>query len=130
MCKYLYFVLCLCFLSCSTNEEKLIKSQYQLSSKKDYIGKWKVWGTNPDRTAWHEFYIILYEDGSAEDTWEAGEKGAWVLSEDKVVIIWNNGWKEIIHKKENGQYEKLGYAPKVLFNEPPTNTSDAVKISN
>jgi len=128
--KVSYFlIIVMLFIACSSREEKAIKSQYVLNNK-EYVGKWKVWGTNPDRSDWHEFYIILYDDGSAEDTWESGEKGAWVMSGDKAVIMWNNGWKEIIRKTSDGKYEKLGYGPKVLFNEPPTNTSDAIKVSN
>lgn len=96
------------FLSCTKEEEAAKKSSKFLSNKEIkelFVGYWK--GYDKENNV---FYVLLKSDGTAYSSWRNGEKGKWVIMEDKIHIDWSDGWKAWVYK-EKDQYTKISFTP-------------------
>lgn len=109
-------------------EEAAIAAPAVQSDNSAFTGIWKVQDGKG-----RDFYITLAADGSATSTWtvEADKRrnqtGAWKVTDGKVVITWDNGWREVVTTSEGG-FAKSAFAPKQKLEDKPANTSPAVKV--
>jgi hypothetical protein len=92
-------------------------------SESDFTGYWKLLDE-------HEkpFYLHIQADHSARSTYSDGanglfgEKGIWRFEENRVVIVYDSGWVDII-SKNGGRLSKYSYAPGQPLGGNPDNTS-------
>lgn len=90
----------------------------------NFQGNWKVKDTKGQ-----PFEIALSADGKAAGTREGeGMTGTWKEEGGAAVISWNTGWITKI-VKEGNSYKKHAWDKGKPVSGPPSNTSDAEKIS-
>lgn len=108
MNKYAFslFIIPFLFSSCSEPEKKKeFKDTTHEVTPKVFIGNWHVYDDEGN-----EFYIMINPDGKAESNWDTGQEGEWKIVDNRLVIIWTDGWKDVIFL-EGKKYQKLGFAP-------------------
>lgn len=100
------------------------------SVESTYVGMWKV-KDSKERV----FFIVIKAGGEAASKWEdeaeakRGQHGTWKQLDDKVVVLWDNGWRETISATETG-FVKKAYAPKWTLEGKPSNESPAEKVES
>lgn len=98
------------------------------STESTFVGKWKV-QDGKERV----FFIHVKAGGEATSEWEdaaesrRGQSGTWELLENKLVITWANGWREVISAGDNG-FVKKAYAPNWSLDKRPANEAAAEKV--
>jgi hypothetical protein len=94
----------------------------------DYLGIWKVQDGKQ-----REFFITLEAGGKASSRWAAAmdqkrnEVGTWKEVNGQAVVLWGNGWQEVIAKSGEG-YVKKAFAPKLTLDGAPSNEGPALKV--
>lgn len=103
----------------------------QASVKNSYVGTWKVTDSKG-----RVFFIEVKESGEASSRWEdpnearRGRTGTWEAGADKVVIVWDNGWRDVIGPAQDGAgFVKRAFAPKLKIEGKPTNEAAAEKVN-
>lgn len=92
-------------------------------SEHDFTGYWKLMDEHKK-----PFYLHVQADHSARSTYSDGanglfgEKGIWRFEENRIVIVYDSGWVDIISKND-GRLSKYSYAPGQPFGGSPDNTS-------
>ena len=81
------------------------------------------WNYNDDKGK--QTTVSIFEDGSALGI--DNTIGSWYYIEDRLYIVWMNGWTDVITKDGSG-YKKLGFKAGSPTDGPPTNTSPAQKL--
>ena len=73
------------------------------------------------------FFITLHENGTASTAWRGGDHGTWKVQDNKAVIHWVSGWKDII-SRSNGHYAKTAYPPNAPIKGAGMDNSSAQKV--
>lgn len=98
-------------------------------SEDDFTGYWKLLDENQK-----PFFLHLKADHSAHSTYADGsngvfgENGTWRFEQNRVLVLYDSGWVDIIQKGQNG-FSKYSYAPGQRIGGKPDNTS-TVKRAN
>ena len=109
-------------------EEATTATPAAAAVKSEFIGIWKVQDSKS-----RAFYITLTEDGKAASSWTSAEDqrrnktGTWVAEQGKVVVTWDNGWREVIEASAES-FVKKAFSPRAQLTDEPTNTSPASKV--
>ena len=94
---------------------------------KDLIGYWAVQEPSGDI-----FYIILKSGSECSCFWSGSatnrmEKGSWEIDANKVLITWNNGYRDVLARLEDG-FIKYDLAPDQTLDTEPETVLTAVRI--
>jgi hypothetical protein len=89
-----------------------------------FTGKYQI------TTSYGQTYEIdLLVDGTAKETKPAPRRGAWVGAPGRVMIVWSDGWRDML----NGKSEKLmrrAYGPGVSLIDAPTEAGHATLVQS
>lgn len=91
------------------------------SAKFSYAG---VWTTADEQQ--QLFDLMLFPNGQAVSNWTKGtagvrgERGFWREIEGRAVVVFQDGWTDVIQSVDGG-FEHAGYAPGTSLADPPTN---------
>jgi len=90
----------------------------------EYIGTWQV-----EESDGSPRFMVLYEDHSAQTTFNPKAQGQWQYDPDQeeVRINWNDGWADIL-VKEGNKFKNAGYSPGSGPDDNPANVGKAKKV--
>ena len=94
---------------------------------KDMIGYWAVQESGGDI-----LYIILKSGSEVSSFWSGSstnrmEKGSWEIDANKVLITWNDGYRDVLARSEDG-FIKYELAPDQSLDTEPETVLTAVRI--
>jgi hypothetical protein len=87
-------------------------------SRSRFFGKWQV-----GDGAGHNFYISLYDDGSAKRSL-GDERGKWEYVDGEAHITWDDGAQDAIRRAGAG-FQKYAYSMGKSFTDKPDNVTSA-----
>ncbi len=95
---------------------------------KELIGYWAVPEPGGDI-----FYIILKSGSQVTGFWSGSatnrmEKGSWEIAANKVLITWNDGYRDVLSRSENG-FIKYNLAPDQTLDTEPDTVLTAFRIN-
>lgn len=99
------------------------KSIWGSISEKNFTGYWKLLDENNK-----VFYLHVQEDHSARSTYSDGdnglfgEKGIWRFEQNRIMVIYDSGWVDVI-TKNGARFSKFSFAPGQRMSGQPDNTS-------
>jgi hypothetical protein len=73
------------------------------------------------------FVLTLKSDGAAAKSHAPRVSGAWLATNERVMIVWADGWRDRL-VKQNGAIKKEAFGPGVSITATPTNTGIARKL--
>ncbi|MBI3924212.1 MAG: BMP family ABC transporter substrate-binding protein [Armatimonadetes bacterium] len=88
------------------------------------LGRWLIHHTDgtPIR-------VTVRSDGTCASDWAAGEYGVWRFQDDRLFLVWTDGWLDVIQRSGEG-FEKRGWGPGIPRDDPPTNLNRAEKTAD
>jgi hypothetical protein len=89
-----------------------------LPSRGRFLGKWEV-----GDGAGNNFYITLYDDGSARKS-QGDARGKWTYVDGEAQVTWDDGWRDAI-RKIGSRFQKFAYSGGKSFSDEPDNVTNA-----
>lgn len=92
------------------------------------IGPWTL--TDDENCA---FDVRLSRKGDAVSNWSKGntsargERGRWEIVDGRIVIDYDDGWRDIVFRGEDGAFRKMSYAPGMPHDGPSRGESGAIR---
>jgi hypothetical protein len=90
-----------------------------------------VWSLADDENC--TFDVRVCASGTAVSNWSkgpasaAGEQGRWIVSDDRIVIDYTDGWRDCIIRTAEGSFRKESFGPGAPRDGVPTNRGLAVR---
>ena len=90
-----------------------------------------VWTLADDENA--AFDVRLSPKGTAVSNWSKGnasargERGRWAIVDGRIVIDYDDGWRDIVFRNEAGAFRKMSYAPGMAHDGPSRGESTALR---
>ncbi|MEM1059767.1 MAG: hypothetical protein AAGK14_11010 [Verrucomicrobiota bacterium] len=92
---------------------------------KEFMGVWVI-GDVPEQ----RFDLVVLPNGTALSTYMEGDNGVrgefgrWQHEDDRLIITFDSGWRDVLSRQENG-YTKQSYAPDIELTDEASNTGVA-----
>lgn len=92
-----------------------------------------VWSTTDE--SGKPFDIIIFPKGQAISTWTKslsgprGERGFWRKQNGCLLVVYDDGWTDIITPNADGTFQHAGYAPETALDGTPARQTVATRVA-